>query len=309
MAPINSVRPRLGFSPVRTKTCCLLQGASVGCSLYIGPPLLSVGRLRIREANAKTIMKHQHLTKLVHPDPNTLRSFIQYRCVIGSRAYGLSHERSDVDRRGFYLPPAELDWSLAGVPSNIRTNGDEVYWEIEKFLRLALNANPTVLECLFSPLIELCTPTAEELIKIRAAFLSTDIHRTYTAYALAQYKRIEHDLQRTGHVRWKHVTHLIRVLLGGVHALTEGTVAVELDKDRDLLMAVARGEISWNKIDAWRLTLHRQLDEALQVTPLPRHPDIECANDFLIRARYIAALPLYGSFDAVRFPPSGGESL
>ena len=39
-----------------------------------------------------------------------------YRCVIGSRAYGLDHSESDTDRRGIYLPPADLHWSLYGVP-------------------------------------------------------------------------------------------------------------------------------------------------------------------------------------------------
>ena len=35
-----------------------------------------------------------------------------YRCVVGSRAYGLDGAESDTDRRGIYLPPAELHWSL-----------------------------------------------------------------------------------------------------------------------------------------------------------------------------------------------------
>jgi hypothetical protein len=35
-----------------------------------------------------------------------------YRCVIGSRAYGLDHSESDTDRRGIYVPPADLHWSL-----------------------------------------------------------------------------------------------------------------------------------------------------------------------------------------------------
>src|SRR4051794_22133322 len=37
-----------------------------------------------------------------------------FRCVIGSQAYGLAGEASDVDRRGVYLPPADLHWSLYG---------------------------------------------------------------------------------------------------------------------------------------------------------------------------------------------------
>ena len=35
-----------------------------------------------------------------------------YRCIVGSRAYGLNHADSDTDRRGIYLPPADLHWSL-----------------------------------------------------------------------------------------------------------------------------------------------------------------------------------------------------
>src|SRR5690606_16094574 len=73
-----------------------------------------------------------------------------YRCVIGSRAYGLDGETSDTDYRGIYLPPAELHWSLHGVPEQLeRHETQEHYWEIQRFLVLALKANPNVLECLY----------------------------------------------------------------------------------------------------------------------------------------------------------------
>lgn len=74
-----------------------------------------------------------------------LYKFVSYRCVVGSRAYGLATETSDVDRRGFYLPPADYEWSLAGVPEQLESENEEVYWELEKFLRLALKANPNAL--------------------------------------------------------------------------------------------------------------------------------------------------------------------
>jgi predicted nucleotidyltransferase len=89
----------------------------------------------------------------------------------------------DTDRRGFYLPSADLEWSLAGVPEQLETENEEVYWEIEKFIRLALKANPNVLECLYSPLVETCTPLASELIDMRDIFLSQYVHRTYDAYS------------------------------------------------------------------------------------------------------------------------------
>ncbi|HEY8503046.1 MAG TPA: nucleotidyltransferase domain-containing protein, partial [Gemmataceae bacterium] len=77
-----------------------------------------------------------------------------YRCVIGSQAYGLAEDGSDIDRRGVYLPPAELHWSLYGVPEQLESEeSQEAYWEIQKFLTLALKANPNVLECLYTPLV------------------------------------------------------------------------------------------------------------------------------------------------------------
>lgn len=45
--------------------------------------------------------------------------YVIYRCVVGSRAYGLENEASDFDRRGIYLPTAERQWSLAGVPEQL----------------------------------------------------------------------------------------------------------------------------------------------------------------------------------------------
>src|SRR5215813_945516 len=72
-----------------------------------------------------------------------------YRCVVGSQAYGLAGEESDIDRRGIYLPPADLHWSLYGVPDQLENDDtQEAYWEVQKFLVLALKANPNVLECL-----------------------------------------------------------------------------------------------------------------------------------------------------------------
>ncbi|HTU88765.1 MAG TPA: nucleotidyltransferase domain-containing protein, partial [Gemmataceae bacterium] len=82
-----------------------------------------------------------------------------YRCVIGSQAYGLAEAESDVDRRGIYLPVADLHWSLYGVPEQLENHEmQEAYWELQKFLILALKANPNVLECPYTPLIEKATP-------------------------------------------------------------------------------------------------------------------------------------------------------
>src|SRR5262249_54768179 len=112
-----------------------------------------------------------------------------YRCVIGSQAYGLADAGSDVDRRGIYLPAADLHWSLYGVPEQLENHDtQEAYWELQKFLVLALKANPNVLECLYTPLVEKATPLAKELLGMKSIFLSRLVYQTYNGYVLSQVK-------------------------------------------------------------------------------------------------------------------------
>jgi uncharacterized protein len=240
-----------------------------------------------------TIFKHVQAEVPGGPESADLYRFVIYRCIVGSTAYGLSQEGSDVDRRGFYLPPADLEWSLAGVPEQLENDQEEVYWEIEKFIRLALKANPNVLECLYSPLVETCAPLAQELIGMRGIFLSRYVHRTYNAYVLSQFKKLEQDLRNHGQIRWKHVMHLIRLLLSGVEVLKHGLVPLRVDEYRDQLLAIRRGEVPWQEVEHWRLELHRELDAAVAATDLPEHPDYGRANAFLVRARRLAASPEY----------------
>jgi hypothetical protein len=209
-----------------------------------------------------------------------------YRCVIGSQAYGLADTASDVDRRGIYLPTADLYWSLYGVPEQLENDDtQEAYWELQKFLVLALKANPNVLECLYTPLVEKATPLAEELLAMRAIFLSRMVYQTYNGYVLSQFKKMQADLRNHGKVKWKHVMHLVRLLLSGIGVLREGVVSVAVDSHRERLLAIRRGEVPWQEVESWRLSLHHEFNAAFETTSLPERPDYERANAFLIDAR------------------------
>jgi predicted nucleotidyltransferase len=241
-----------------------------------------------------TIFKHADAEIPLEHDSEDLHRFVIFRCIVGSTAFGLNNENSDVDRRGFFLPPAELHWGLSGVPEQLETGQEECYWEIEKFIRLGLKANPNILECLYSPLVETCTPLAAELIEMRHIFLSRHIHRTYNSYVLSQFKKLEQDLRNQHGIRWKHVMHLIRLLLSGVEILKSGLVTLRVDEHREQLLAIRRGEVSWEEVEKWRLSLHRELDQVMDATQLPEHPDYRRANEFLLRARRHAASKEYG---------------
>jgi predicted nucleotidyltransferase len=215
-----------------------------------------------------------------------LEQFIIYRCVVGSRAYGLDSDESDTDRRGVYLAPAELQWSLFGAPEQFEDNATQsCYWELQKFLTMALKANPNILECLYSPMVEKVTTLGEELVSMRDAFLSQMIFQTFNGYAMSQFKKIEQDIRNSGRIKWKHPMHLLRLLLTGAATLRDARVPVRVEAHRERLLTVKRGEMSWADVDAWRKELHRDFERALAETKLPERPDYEAANGFLVKAR------------------------
>ncbi|GAB4279370.1 MAG: nucleotidyltransferase domain-containing protein [Oscillatoriaceae cyanobacterium] len=225
------------------------------------------------------------------PETNPLEEYnlynhIIYRCIVGSRAFGLDDNKSDTDRRGIYLPPAQMHWSIFGVPEQIESKQtEECYWEIQKFLTLALKANPNVLECLYSPLIETTSPLAQELLEMRDIFLSQLVYQTYNGYVMSQFKKLEQDIRTKGNIKWKHAMHLIRLLISGSTILKQGFVPVQVENEKEQLLAIKRGEMLWEDINNWRLSLHRDFDRALTQTKLPQRPDYQTANAFLIKAR------------------------
>lgn len=218
-----------------------------------------------------------------------LNDRIIYRCVIGSRAYGLEDDQSDTDRRGIYLPPAELHWSLYGVPEQLENEeSQEAYWELQKFIVLALKANPNALECLYSPIIEFATPLAQELLRMRQAFLSKLVFQTYSGYVASQFKKMQTEIRNQGRVKWKHVMHLIRLLISGIDVLRESKVTVAVGEASDQLLAIKRGEVPFAEADAWRKRLQIEFESAYEKTSLPDRPDYERVNKFLIHARSLA---------------------
>lgn len=172
-----------------------------------------------------------------------LESCIIYRCVVGSRAYGLETDASDTDLRGVYLAPLEMHLSLFGAPEQFEDNDAQTcYWELQKFLVMALKANPNILECLYSPLVEKITPLGQQLLALREVFLSQMIFQTFNGYALSQFKKLEQDRRNQGEIRWKHAMHLLRLLITGAATLRERRVPVRVEQHRDRL-----GDQTWGR--------------------------------------------------------------
>ncbi|MEU9116327.1 nucleotidyltransferase domain-containing protein [Streptomyces sp. NPDC048483] len=214
-----------------------------------------------------------------------------YACVMGSRAFGLATEDSDTDRRGVYLAPTELFWRFEKPPTHVEGPREEEFsWELERFCELGLRANPTVLECLHSPLVERIDDTGRELLALRGAFLSRQAHRTFAGYATGQLKQLRADVRQRGAPRWKHAMHLLRLLASSRDLLRTGVLTLDVGAAREELLAVRRGEVPWEEVERRMVALHKEAEAAVSGSPLPAEPDRARVADFLFRARRGAAL-------------------
>jgi uncharacterized protein len=115
-----------------------------------------------------------------------------FETVHGSTAYNLARAGSDVDLKGIVVGPRQWYFGMEPAPEQVDLSPDHVRYEVRKFMRLAIGANPTVIELLFtSPEHHRCvTPSGELLLQHRDAFLSKRIADRFSGYALAQLKRI-----------------------------------------------------------------------------------------------------------------------
>lgn len=116
-----------------------------------------------------------------------------YKYVRGSVAYGINTEKSDEDIGGVYMQPVE---TLCGLGfdycDEIRdTKGDMVYFELNKFMRLLLKSNPTVLESLFvdDEFVLYEHPIITELKKHREHFITKKCFDSFGGYAVSQIKK------------------------------------------------------------------------------------------------------------------------
>lgn len=206
--------------------------------------------------------------------------------VVGSRAYGLDVPSSDHDRRGVFAAPTRNFWRLDKPPTHLDGPAEEQFsWEIERFCALALQANPTVLEVLWSPLTEHITPEGERLRALRHAFLSRRVYETYGNYARDQLDRVAARRARTGETNHKQAMHMIRLLMAGAHVLRTGEVLVDVRHLRDRLLAVRQGALAWDEVTAWTATLLTDLDQANSETRLPDKPDRDRVDELLMAVR------------------------
>jgi hypothetical protein len=119
---------------------------------------------------------------------------------VGSHAWGLAGEGSDIDVRGLFCLPHSWTVGLVEPPSDlVSADGSTTYWETGKAARQGLRADPNTLELLFADSIEVKDPIGEWFLEARDAFVSADIYGSFGRYALSQLKKLSHSLRLAKH--------------------------------------------------------------------------------------------------------------
>jgi hypothetical protein len=117
---------------------------------------------------------------------------IIFEAISGSHAYGTNVPTSDIDIRGLFILPSNWHLGIKSVPEEVSmSNQDTKYFELKKFVTLAADVNPNIIETLWSP--EDCNRIVkwpyERLKANRSLFVSRKAFHTFSGYAYSQIRK------------------------------------------------------------------------------------------------------------------------
>lgn len=125
-----------------------------------------------------------------------------HRIIAGSRLYGTERSDSDYDVRGVCLMPKRALLGLDTFEQWQRQVGEDdiVIYGLVKFVKLALQNNPNIMELLFAPPEKWAVRSAywKAIYSSRHLFLSQRVRVTMAGYAKSQLHRMKR------HYSWLH---------------------------------------------------------------------------------------------------------
>lgn len=153
---------------------------------------------------------------------------------VGSTAYGLAHDGSDIDTLGMFAAPTTELHGLRRPPQSIvTTDPDTTLHEAGKAVKLMLGSNPTAMELLWLDTYTELTPLGHELITLRRAFLSREgVRKAYLGYAHGQFRKLQQHSKLSSLTNprraQKHALHLVRLLVQGTELHRTGKLVIQL---------------------------------------------------------------------------------
>ena len=249
--------------------------------------------------------------------PSFLPDSVQYEVITGSVAYGCSSDTSDMDIVGFCIPNKDMifphlkgeiegfgrqkqkfeQYQQHGVsdPSALSGKGrvyDLTIYSIVKYFQLVMENNPNMLDTLFCPqrCILTMTTVAGMVREKRKMFLHRGAWHKHKGYAFSQLNKIKNRTPDSDSKRGKVVAefgydtkyalHLVRLMSNVEQILIEGDLDIE--KDREMLKAIRRGEWSLEQVQSYFDSKERDLESLYTSSKLPHSPDEPSVKNLLL---------------------------
>jgi predicted nucleotidyltransferase len=268
---------------------------------------------------------------LINP-PRWLPGNVQYETTMGSVAYGVSSDTSDVDVYGWAIPPRDdifphLRGEIPGFGKPAKRFGvyqehhvedrdalaghgrsyDLTIFGVVKFFALAMENNPNVIDSLFTPTtcVLHSTRVGNLVRENRRLFLHKGAWPKFKGYAYSQLHKLaikkpqgkRAELVAEHGFDTKFGYHVVRLIGEVEQILVEGDI--DLQRDNERLKAIRRGEWTEERLRQWFAEKEAQLERAYAESTLRATPD-----EARIRALLLAALEdHYGSLEGCVVDP------
>lgn len=258
--------------------------------------------------SSSSVMIRLDKAGLIKP-PRFVASNIMLEVMMGSVAYGVSSDTSDVDIYGFCVPPRDVVFPhLAGEiegfgrqkkrfdqfqQHHVKHDGKEYdlsIYNIVKYFSLCMENNPNMIDSLYVPdnCVLFSTQVGQMVREKRDMFLHRGAWHKFKGYAYSQLHKMSSkdptgkrlELREQYGMDVKFAYHTVRLLYEVEQILTEGTI--DLQRHREHLKAIRRGEVPEQDIRQWAADKERSLERAYESSTLRYSPDEEAIKGLLL---------------------------
>lgn len=220
---------------------------------------------------------------------------LMHASLAGSISYGTDIETSDKDVRGIFIPHRKFLVGMNKVDMfKDPKDEDTVYFSLDKFLNLALEGNPNVVEQLFvkEDHVVFCNEFGKELREMRDEFLTKNAYGRFGSYAFSQMKRLNNKNNGSHHgshkelidtygYDTKHAMHLVRLFQMGIQILKYRQLDT-FRPNREELLAIRHGSLTLDQILKYAEELNAELEDAMKHSTIPDYPDFDKVNKWAV---------------------------
>ncbi len=273
-----------------------------------------------------SIVEQLNKKNLLNRTESFLDTSVQYEVIMGSVAYGVSDDTSDMDVYGFCIPPRDnvfphLRGEISGFGTPVKQfkqfqqhhiwdkdgaggkgrEYDVTIYSIVRFFQLCMENNPNMIDALFVPrrCILYSTAIGERVRENRHMFLHKGAWHTFKGYAFSQMHKMKtknpvgkrkETIAKFG-IDVKFAYHVVRLLNEVEQILTEHDL--DLERNREQLKAIRRGDWDMDRITDYFATKEMELETLYTKSSLPAKPDEGRIKELLLNCLE----ERYGSLD------------